>query len=47
MYNIYLNLIIITDATSRGYFGNEADQLIENAHKQLISNLTKLEKINF
>ncbi len=45
MYNIYLFLIMVTEARSRGYHGKKAFIILRWANSKLKSNLAKLEKL--
>ncbi|MFX0124236.1 MAG: aminoglycoside phosphotransferase family protein [Candidatus Hodarchaeota archaeon] len=44
LYNVYLFLIMVTEANSRGYYGSEAMKIIEWAKIELQNNLSQLEK---
>lgn len=44
LYNIYLFLIIVTEANSRGYHGSEATKIIQWAKFELQNNISQLEK---
>ncbi|MFX0119845.1 MAG: phosphotransferase family protein [Candidatus Hodarchaeota archaeon] len=44
LYNVYLFLIMVTEAKSRGYHGSEALSIINWAKDQLQNNLTQLEE---